>query len=201
MVNNYNGYFVILLVFMFNLNLYNQEQIKTFYPCLDSIFSNLKTKTSYKHFNINIKKTEIELTEKGICKLTLKDKKLIEWLQKMNNNNLKVYKVLNERKEFYLFSSQNNQATGLAINFTSFLILKLNSTKAKNIFTFESLSSDKKLIFLDDISERINYIKITFGENFFWKRDWDNIDFKIESNIIKDNVVSIEKVINTTCSQ
>jgi hypothetical protein len=200
MVNNYNKYFVLLFILLFNLNVHSQEEKEAFYPCLDSIFSNFKTKTLYRNLNINVKKAKIELSENSNCELILKDKQLIEWLQKMNNDSLKVYRVLNGRKEFYLFYSQNNQATGLAINFTSFLILKLNDTKASNIFTFESLSSDKRLIYLDDVFEKINYFKITYGENFFLKRDWDNVDFKIESNIIRDDVMKTEKVTNRTCS-
>lgn len=189
--------FVILFLSFFCSTLFAQEKIEVIKPCVDSIVNIPTSKhTVYEKLKISVCKKSIALRGANF-KRKYNNTELNSWINKMNIDSLEVFK-LNEslKAEAYLFKSFNSQSAGLAVNFTSFLIFIPN----KNVFIeFESLAVNEKLIYFDDVTNSLKYIRFSYGENFFWKRDWNDIDFKIETYEIKNSKTNLIKSSNLRC--
>lgn len=174
-----------------------QEAKEVISPCVDSVINTIHTNTIYQ-----LVKTEItgkKIVFKGSkVQTTFKQEKVISWIDKVEKDSIKAYELNNAECRFYLLSSSVKQATGLGINFTSWLIIFENSNL---VFELESLSQNPKLIYLNQATNKLYFVRFTYGDYFFEKRDWDNIDFKIEFNEIDNGEIKLVNVTNSWCSQ
>jgi len=74
-------------------------------------------------------------------------------------DSLKAFKLSSKNKSYYLFSSPVKQATGLAVNFTTWLVV---DREANIVFEFKSLSESYKAFYLEKKTEKMNFISLTF---------------------------------------
>ena len=186
-------YFLLLIISPFAMSA--QEKIKGIIPCVDSIIENRQSNTNYKLLRTKITEKKI-IFKSSNSKDTFRQGKILAWIEKVDKDSLKGYELINEEQRCYLLKSNIIQATGLASNFTSWLII---FPKSNLIFEFESLSENCELVYLNSKTGNLQFVRITYGENFFWKRDWDNVDFKIELNEIYDGKVKVVSSENSWC--
>lgn len=174
-----------------------QEKIEGIYPCVDSIINTLQTNTAYQPVKTKITGKKVVL-KSDKAQNTFKQEEVLSWMDKVEKDSIKAYALNNAEYTCYVLSSSVKQATGLAINFTSWLIIIPNSNL---VFEFESLSQNPKLIYFDQETSKLNFVRFTYGEHFFWKRDWDNVDFKMELNEIDNGELKLVSSKNSWCSE
>lgn len=174
-----------------------QEKIEGVSPCVDSIINILQTNTTYQPVKTKItgKKALLKIDK---AQDTFKQEKVLTWIDKVEKDSIKTYALNNADYSCYVLSSSVKQATGLAINFTSWLIIIPSSNL---VFEFESLSQNPKLIYFDQETSKLNFVRFTYGEHFFWKRDWDNVDFKMELNEVDNGEMKLVSSKNSWCSE
>jgi len=194
-----SGLKILLILFLvfFSFVAVAQEKIEGFSPCVDSIINTLQTNTTYHPVKAKITgKKAILKSDKA--QDTFKQEKILSWIDKVEKDSIEVYSLNSTEYMCYVLSSSVIQATGLAINFTSWLIITPNSNL---VFEFESLSQNHKLIYFDQETSKLNFVRLTYGEHFFWKRDWGNVDFKIELNEIDNGEAKVISSKNSWCSE
>ena len=155
-----------------------QETAEALKPCVDAILNEKSNSTYYETLNYDLSKDTIDILS-TLQTILNENEKYSSWSKKINKEDLEVCKLTNREKECYLLSSTYKQATGLAINFYTSLIV-IPVPNGFRVIEFESLLANEELVFFDDKNGSLNYVRFTYGDNFFWSRDWENIDFKIE---------------------
>jgi hypothetical protein len=170
----------VLFLVMLSFPAVAQEKIEGISICVDSVVATIDTNNTYIPLVVKILPKKIILKENSL-QYEFKQDEILLWIDKVQNDSIKAFKLNNANFTYYVLSSQIKQATGLGINFTSWLIIDSQSCF---IVEFESLSRNIRLIYFDSQTEKIRFIRFTYGESFFWSRDWDNIDYKIELNEI-----------------
>ena len=114
-------------------------------------------------------------------KNTFDNREIKAWLEERAIvDSIKSFKVVSE-KEYYLFSSPVKGATGLAINFTTWLIVDVSNNLA---FEFKSLSASHQVFYLEKATDKLHFVSFTFNESFFHQKDFENIVYRIESYAI-----------------
>lgn len=188
--------FNVLFLVILSFPVFAQEKIKGISICVDSIIATIDTNNTYTPLATKVFPTKIILKENTLqCEFNQDE--ILLWLNKVENDSIKAYRLNNSCFTFYILSSQIKQATGLGANFKSWLIIDLQSC---NILEFESLSENYRLIYFDSITERVRFIRITYGESFFWSRDWDNVVYKIELSEIDHDNTKIISSRDSKCS-
>ncbi|MDZ4203490.1 MAG: hypothetical protein U1C46_01610 [Bacteroidales bacterium] len=185
--------FLVLLSFVAGA----QERIKGVSPCVDSVINSLQTHTIYQP--VKVKATDKKLTLK--CDKTQKAFKqdaVLSWMNKIEKDSIKAYELNSTDLKCYVFSSYIKRATGLAINFTSWLIVV---PKSNFILEFESLVQNNRLIYFDKQTNKLIFIRFTYGDSFFWNRDWDNVNFKMELNEIDNGSVKAISSKDSKCPE
>jgi hypothetical protein len=167
------------------------QDVKGITFCVDSIIYNLQKKEKIGEVVLS---KEINL--KGYSQMFKHNINFLEWLDKIEKDSLKIYELQNNEIKYYFFSSKAKFATGLAINFTFWFVLVSNDNFN---LEFISLSRDNRLIFFDKKTLRVKFFLLNYGDSFFWKRDWDNIHFKVELHKINKKSTDIIYNFETSC--
>lgn len=196
MVEGMKDILFLLLIVVSSFTVVAQERIEVISPCVDSILTTIQTKVVYKPLDVEADEgIHIYL---GDSSIVLKQEKVIEWLEGVKIDSLKGQELRINESVYYVFYSDVLPASGLANNFTIWLIVDVQS----NLFIdFNSLSQNPKLIYFDQETSKLNFVRFTYGEHFFWKRDWDNVDFKMELNAIDNGEVKLVSSKNSWCSE
>jgi len=187
--------FLLLIIIPFAISA--QEKIEGIIPCVDSMIESRQSNTDYKLLKTKITEKKI-IFKSSNSRDTFRQDEILTWIEKIEKDSLRVYELINVEQRCYLLKSNIKQATGLASNFTSWLIV---IPKSNLIFEFESLSENRELVYLNSKTGNLQFVRFTYGENFFWKRDWENVDFKIELNEIDNGEVKIVSSENSWCSE
>lgn len=180
---------IIFFIFISSVTI-AQERMECTSACVDSLVKFLKTNTTYYPVETKIV-GKIMFLEYNEVQDTLCNDKVYSWISKVKNDNVKAYVLSDADNKCYILSSLVKQATGLAVNFTSWIIAIKDSSI---VFEFESLSDNPKLIYFDQETGKLNFFRITYGEIFFWERDWDNVDIEIELNEIDSGEIKTNKI-------
>lgn len=173
-----------------------QEQIGIITPCVDSVLTTIKNKAVYKPLDVTVDDgIRIVL---GDSNIVLQQEQVIEWLEGVKTDSLRGYKLSVDESNYYIFSSDVLPASGLANNFTIWLIVDVQL----NLFIdFNSLSQNPKLIYFNQETNKLSFVRFIYGEHFFWKRDWDNVDFKMGLNEIDNGELELVSSKNSWCSE
>lgn len=172
-----------------------QERIESLTPCVYSVLTTIQTKAVYKPLDVKADQgIHIDL---GDTNIVLEQEQVVEWLERKSVDSLRGYKLTVNNSVYYLFSSQEEHGSGLIINFTMWLIIDVQS----NLFIdFSSLSQNYKLIYFNSETSKLNFIRFTYGDYFFWNRDWDHVDYKMELNEINSGEMKLIESKNPWCS-
>ncbi len=171
----------ILFISVFILYSYlcfSQTEIKGIKPCVDSLIYNLNNSTKYKDINIRIIEEGVVFYDTYFVD-TVKNDNISSLIEYIDIDSIKSYTIINNEHKCYLISSCIKQATGLAINFTTWIII---IPQYNCVYDFKSLSSNPKLIYF--INNNLYFIRFNYGENLFWNEEWDKVDYEIEINEI-----------------
>jgi uncharacterized membrane protein YkgB len=169
----------ILVFIIYSHICFAQTEIEGIKPCVDSLISNLNNFTKYLSINFKIIDKGVVFYDKNLVD-TVKDEKISSLLEYFDMDSIHSYLLINNKLKCYAISSSIKQATGLAINFISWIII---IPKYHCIYNFKSLSSNPKLIFFDN-KNNLQFIRVIYGESLFWNEDWDNVEYEIELNEI-----------------
>lgn len=172
-----------------------QERIQGISPCVDSVVNASMTHTIHSPVKFKIIGKKIIFVNTNL-RDTFDQENVFTWLNSVEQDSIKEYQLKDAQYKCFILSSKIKQATGLGSNFMSWLII---IPKANEIYEFESLSQNPKLIFLNTNNKRLSFVKITYGDFFFWKRDWNNVDYQIEFYEIDNRVIKLIRSINTWC--
>lgn len=158
-----------------------ERQTQSVDCCLDSILNQIDA-------SLVITANPVEVIVKGSRlkvnaekKRTLSNGEIKSWLEEQAIiDSIKSYRLVAD-KEFYLLSSPIKQATGLAINFTTWLVIDASNNLS---FEFKSLSGNHQAFYLEKATDELHFVSFTFGESFVHQKDFDNIVYKMESYTI-----------------
>lgn len=165
--------------------------------CLDSILQQVDTSLTITGVPIKVtisgNKLRIDDREKNM----FDNKEIKAWLEELAIiDSIKSFK-LTYSKEYYVFSSPVKQATGLAVNFTTWLVFDVSSDLA---FEFESLSASHQAFYLEKATDKLHFVSFTFGESFFHQKDFENIVYRIKSYTIDKGVIRLVGEKESQCS-
>lgn len=176
----------------------NIENNYSFECCLDSIIKQVDINTIVKSQPVDVKIKKNELFVSNSDKVVLRNNEIEVWLQELAIvDSIKAFALTHGSNNYYLFSSPIKQATGLAVNFTTWLIVD-----AKRNVTFEiwSLSNNSEAFYFDKVRDELQYISFSFSDNFVHQKDYDNISYKLELYSIKDGIESLIDVHQSQCN-
>jgi hypothetical protein len=188
---------LVLLLTFSSCAVVAQEKIGGIFPCVDSVINASHTHTIYTPVKVKITGKKAVLKGDN-TRDTFGQEKVLSWIDKVEKDSIRAYELKNAEYKSYILSSFIKQATGLGSNFTSWLII---IPKSNTVFEFESLAQNHRLIYFNKETSKLNFVRFTYGEYFFWKRDWDNVDFKIELNEIDNGESKVISSTNSWCSQ
>ncbi len=151
--------------------------------CIDSILSQYDKSNLIFTQDVNCKIENNQIKIDGKNKQLISKKYVKDWINGIIPDSLKSYSINTGMNEYYFFSSQIKDATGFAVNFTSWFIF---DRKNNETFTINSLSSNSKALFFDKSSNDMIFITFNFSEKFIHDKDFDNILYL--SNIYKFNL-------------
>lgn len=172
-----------------------QERIQGISPCVDSVVNASMTHTIHSLVKFKIIGKKIVFVNTNL-RHTFDQENIFTWLNTIEQDSIKAYQLKNAQYEYFILSSKIKQATGIGSNFTSWLIIIPNTNE---IYEFESLSQNPKLISFAISNKKLNFVKITYGDSFFWRRDWNNVDYQIEFYEIDNRAIKLIRSINTWC--
>lgn len=112
----------------------------------------------------------------------LKTTGLKEWINSIEEDNLKLYILSDGIEKYIMFCSTAKAATGLASNFYNWLVFDLNrdSIISKDLMT---LSSNPNAFYIEN--EHLFFIEYKFGESFYIDKDFDNPEIIRVKNILE----------------
>ena len=126
--------------------------------------------------------THLEINDEKKKKLI--NARLKSWLEnEALKDSIKSYRLAGN-KEYYLLSSPIKQATGLAVNYTSWLIIDAENNL---LFDIISLSDDVRAFYFEKGTSNLHFVSFTYGESFIHQKDYNEISYTIESYIIGKN--------------
>ncbi|WMJ74302.1 hypothetical protein RCC89_14165 [Cytophagaceae bacterium ABcell3] len=109
----------------------------------------------------------------------LADFKIIDdWLDKVSHDSLVFYTVSKGKSSCYVVSSRFFGGSGLGSNFYAWAVIPSRKDTA---YFFESLSNKVEQFYYLDSPNKLNVSTVNFGDRFFYYRNEDSLDFKIES--------------------
>lgn len=163
------------------VELKEEGQTQSIDCCLDSILKQIDASLVITPIQVEVDVKGSRLKVDAGKKRTLSNGELKAWLEDQAIiDSIKSYRLV-ASKEFYLLSSPIKQATGLAINFTSWLVIDVNNNLA---FELKSLSENHQAFYFEKATNELHFVSFTFGESFVHQKDFDNIVYKMESYII-----------------
>lgn len=152
--------------------------VQSVYCCLDSILKEVDGSLEKTPISVNVEFKGEELRVGSDEKITISHNKVRYWLQETAiQDSIVAFRLPVGNKGYYLFSSPIKQATGIAVNFTSWLIVDADRNFVMEI---ESLSNSQKAFYLEKATGNLSFTSFGFAESFIHQKDFGNIVFKQE---------------------
>lgn len=188
---------ILLIIFLIYspLVIVAQEWIEDITPCVDSILNTKQTKANYRSLEVKAD-SFIYLDVDNRNEVIFKQEQVTDWLEGVYSDSIRACEFKVDESTYYIFSSRILPASGLANNFTPWLIV---DSKFKLFIEFNSLSQNPQLVYFNQEANRLNFVRVTYGDHFFQKRDWDNVDYKMELNEIDNGEVKLVIIKNSWC--
>lgn len=163
------------------IQLKEERQIQSVDCCLDSILKQIDARLVIMASPVEVSVRGSRLKIDAGEKRTLGSREIKVWLEEQAIiDSVKSYRLV-ANKEFYLLSSPIKQATGLAVNFTTWFVIDVSNNLS---FEFKSLSENHQAFYFEKSTDELHFVSFTFGESFVHQKDFDNIFYKIESYTI-----------------
>lgn len=180
----------------------------TFPCCRDSVllaigerdfFKNFKRTTSHSYSLNNVELTigedYIKISHKhydGIVEFDI----VSAWLNAVNRDSIKVYGKL-DKESYFIVSSKVKKATGLAVNFTKWLVLKPSS---KTAFDFWSLDDDPKFFYhKPEEPDKLNAVIFNYSDEFIHNKDWNKLSLKVSNYQIGSGTKRVVRETHCQC--
>lgn len=165
------------------IQLKEERQIRSVDCCLDSILKQIDASLVITASPVEISVRGSKLKVDTGKKITLSSGEIKAWLEEQAIiDSIKSYRLV-ANNEFYLLSSPINQATGLAVNFTAWLVIDASNNLS---FEFRSLSENHQAFYFEKATDELHFVSFTFSESFVHQKDFDNIMYNIENYTIKE---------------
>lgn len=189
---------IILTLVSYNIR-GNTEQIKLVEPrmqhidcCLDSILKHTDSIITAESAILKI--TEHQLIMDSTQIKILNNREIKTWIDELAiTDSIKCY-GLKAEKEYFILASPIKQATGFAINFTTWLIINLED---QIVIEFKSLSNNPNTVYYQ--RKKLHVISFDFNDSFIHNKDYSNAYFKIQNSTIDKNRLLREWEINSQC--
>jgi len=104
----------------------------------------------------------------------LTDSAVIEWSEETDADSIHVYVLQSNHRSFFILSSRVKQATGLASNITTWLVIDVEKKLA---YSLSSLSNNVDLFYFQDSDLRV--ITFDYSDEFIENKDYDNMSFTV----------------------
>ncbi len=183
--------FFLILLLCYNFSVISQE-IRGISTCVDSLVENIRSKTEYADLSIEI--IDGLFVKTDFDSKSFKNEKTKKWISKIEKSEIKGKKVSIGRSHCYAFRSKIKYATGLAINFFSWMVI---IPDLDIVFEFKSLSSNFRLIYFEN---GLRFYKLNYESELRKKQNSRTITYKIEQFQLTDNgAQNLIKVFNTRC--
>jgi hypothetical protein len=168
----------ILFSFVQTVYALKQEKDSSWVACCeDSILQTIHNPTNCDSILVRFESDSTLIVDARTTVIRLKHPKISRWYAEVDRSSIRGYRLSLGTTHYLALSSVIDKATGLMVNFTSWLLV---DPLLSNAITLVSLSNKPKFFMIDSTKHELKFVRFDFSAEFISKKDYSSIMYNVE---------------------